>query len=31
MISMTKSFRQAYAKLHMRNLNISSDIIDRFE
>jgi hypothetical protein len=31
MISMTKSFRQAYTKLHMRNLNISSDIIDRFE
>jgi hypothetical protein len=31
MISMTKNFRQAYTKLHMRNLNISSDIIDRFE
>ena len=31
MISMTKNFRQAYTKLHMRSLNISSDIIDRFE
>lgn len=31
MISMTKSFRQAYAKLHMHKLKISSDIIDRFE
>ena len=31
MISMTKNFRQAYTKLHMRKLNISSDIIDRFE
>jgi len=31
MISMTKNFRQAYTKMHMRNLNISSDIIDRFE
>lgn len=31
MISMTKNFRQAYTKIHMRNLNISSDIIDRFE
>ena len=31
MISMTKNFRQAYTKLHMSKLNISSDIIDRFE
>jgi hypothetical protein len=31
MISMTKNFRQAYTKLHMRKLKISSDIIDRFE
>jgi len=31
MISMTKNFRQAYTKLHMRKLNISSDIIDRFD
>jgi hypothetical protein len=31
MISMTKNFRQAYTKRHMRKLNISSDIIDRFE
>ena len=31
MISMTKNFRQAYTKLHMRKLNISSDIVDRFE
>ncbi len=31
MISMTKNFRQAYTKIHMRKLNISSDVIDRFE
>ena len=31
MISMTKNFRKAYTKLHMRTLNLSSDIIDRFE
>jgi hypothetical protein len=31
MISMTKNFRQAYTRIHMRNLNISSDIVDRFE
>jgi hypothetical protein len=31
MISMTKNFRQAYTKLHMKKLNVSSDIIDRFE
>jgi hypothetical protein len=31
MISMTKNFRQAYTKLHMKKLNLSSDIIDRFE
>ena len=31
MISMTKNFRQAYTKLHMRKLKISSEIIDRFE
>jgi len=31
MITMTKNFRQAYTKLHMEKLNISSDIIDRFK
>ena len=31
MISMTKNFRQAYTKLHMKKLNLSTDIIDRFE
>ena len=31
MISMTKNFRQAYTKLHMKKLNIASDVIDRFE
>jgi hypothetical protein len=31
MISMTKNFRQAYTKMHMKKLNISSEIIDRFE
>ncbi len=31
MISMTKNFRQAYTKLHMEKLNISSEIIDRFK
>ena len=31
MISMTKNFRQAYAKLHMKKLNIASEVIDRFE
>ena len=31
MISMTKNFRQAYTKLHMKKLNVSSEIIDRFE
>jgi len=31
MIAMTKNFRQAYTKLHMKKLNISSEIIDRFE
>ena len=31
MISMTKNFRQAYTKLHMKKLNISSEMIDRFE
>jgi hypothetical protein len=31
MISMTKNFRQAYAKLHMKRLNIASEVIDRFE
>jgi hypothetical protein len=31
MISMTKSFRQAYTKLHMKKLNVASEIIDRFE
>jgi len=31
MISMTKNFRQAYTKLHMKKLNIASEVIDRFE
>jgi hypothetical protein len=31
MISMTKTFRQAYTKLHMKKLNIASEVIDRFE
>ena len=31
MISMTKNFRQAYAKMHMKKLNIASEVIDRFE
>ena len=31
MISMTKNFRQAYTKLHMKRLNVSPEIIDRFE
>ena len=31
MISMTKNFRQAYTKMHMKKLNIASEIIDRFE
>ena len=31
MISMTKNFRQAYAKRHMEKLNIASEIIDRFK
>jgi hypothetical protein len=31
MISMTKNFRQAYTKLHMKKLNMSSEVIDRFE
>ena len=31
MISMTRNFRQAYTKLHMEKLNISSEIIDRFK
>jgi hypothetical protein len=30
MISMTKNFRQAYTKMHMEKLKLSSDIIDRF-
>ena len=30
MISMTKNFRQAYTKIHMEKLKLSSDIIDRF-
>jgi hypothetical protein len=30
MISMTKNFRQAYAKSHMEKLKIPSDTIDRF-
>ena len=31
MISMTKNFRQAYTKIHMKKLNIASEVIDRFE
>ena len=31
MISMTKNFRQAYTKLHMKKLDIASEVIDRFE
>jgi hypothetical protein len=31
MIAMTKNFRQAYTKLHMKKLNIASEVIDRFE
>ena len=31
MISMTKNYRQAYAKMHMKKLNIASEVIDRFE
>ena len=31
MISMTKNYRQAYTKLHMKKLNIASEVIDRFE
>ncbi|QWD63463.1 hypothetical protein [Polynucleobacter sp. MWH-UH2A] len=31
MISMTKNFRQAYTKLHMKKLNVSPEIMDRFE
>lgn len=31
MISMTKNFRQAYTRLHMKRLNIAEDIIKRFE
>lgn len=30
MIAMTKNFRQAYTKLHMEKLKLSSEIIDRF-
>ena len=30
MITMTKNFRQAYTKLHMEKLKLSSEIIDRF-
>jgi len=31
MISMTKNFRQAYTKSHMKKLNIPSEIIERFK
>ena len=30
MISMTRNFRQAYAKMHMEKLKLPSEIIDRF-
>jgi len=31
MISMTKNFRQAYTRLHMKKLNLPSEVIDRFK
>ncbi|MFM2030028.1 MAG: hypothetical protein RL517_1220 [Pseudomonadota bacterium] len=31
MISMTKSFRQAYTRLHMQKLNLPKDVIERFK
>ena len=31
MISMTKNFRQAYTRMHMEKLNISTEIIERFK
>ncbi len=31
MISMTKNFRQAYARMHMESLNLAREVIDRFE
>ena len=31
MISMTKNFRQAYTRMHMKKLNIPAEIIERFE
>ena len=31
MISMTKNFRKAYARMHMESLNLAREIIDRFE
>ena len=31
MITMTRSFRQAYTRQHMKELNLSSEIIDRYE
>jgi hypothetical protein len=31
MISMTKNFRQAYTRLHMKKLNLPSDVIDRYK
>jgi len=31
MISMTKNFRRAYARMHMEKLKIPSEIIERFE
>lgn len=31
MISMTKNFRQAYTRLHMKKLNLTDDVIKRFE
>ena len=30
MITMTKNYRQAYTRLHMENLKISPEVIDRF-
>lgn len=31
MISMTRSFRKAYARMHMHKLNLPQEMIDRFE
>ena len=31
MISMTKNFRQAYTRLHMKKLNLPAEVIERFK